>query len=69
MLAFDITKGEHEIVLKYLPHGFVPGLIVSILCLLGFIAFCVFTYIFKRKLIPDWSRDKSVIESGSQEDS
>ncbi len=73
MLAFDITKGEHEIVLKYLPHGFIPGLIVSILCLLGFIAFCVFTYIFKRKLIPDWGMDKAftgqeenVLESHSE---
>ena len=59
LLAFPITKGEHTIVLKYAPNGFWPGLAISIICLLGFAAFCVFTYIFKKKLIPDFAMDKN----------
>lgn len=61
MLSFDITKGEHEIVLKYLPNGFIPGLIVSILCLMGFAALCAYAYIKKKKVMPDWSKDAAYL--------
>lgn len=67
MLAFDITKGEHEIVLKYVPNGFVPGLIISIISLIGFAAFCVLTYILKKKLIPEYAKDKAFKKSESEE--
>ena len=62
MISFDITKGEHDIVLKYVPNGFKPGLAVSIVCMLGFAAFCVLTYIFKKKLIPEYAKDKAFKE-------
>ena len=63
LVAFRITQGKHDIVLKYKPNGFVPGLILSILCALAFAAFCVFTTIFKRKLIPDYAKDKAFLNS------
>ena len=63
LVAFRITQGKHDIVLKYKPNGFVPGLILSILCALAFAAFCVFTTIFKRKLIPDCAKDKAFLNS------
>ena len=59
LLAFPLSKGEHSIVLKYAPNGFWPGLAVSLVCLAGFTAFCVFTYVLKRKLIPDFAMDKA----------
>ena len=48
--------------LKYVPNGFKPGLAVSIVCMLGFTAFCVLTYIFKKKLIPEYAKDKAFKE-------
>ena len=65
LLAFPIEKGEHTIVMKYLPNGFVPGLLVSIFFALVFAAICVYVYILKRKLIPDFARDHA--ESDGQE--
>ena len=58
LLAFPLSKGEHRIVLKYAPNGFWPGLAFSLLCLAGFTAFCVFTYVLKKKLIPDFAMDR-----------
>ena len=66
LVAFRITKGSHDIVLKYKPNGFVPGLLISIFSVLGFAAFCVFTYIFKKKLIPDFAKDKAYKEPAQQ---
>ncbi len=37
MLAFELPAGEHTIELTYVPNGFVPGLIVSILSLGAFV--------------------------------
>ncbi len=58
LVAFPITKGKHDIVLKYKPNGFVPGLIISIICMLAFAAYCVFTYILRKKLLPDFAKDE-----------
>ena len=44
--------------LKYKPNGFVPGLIISIICMLAFAAYCVFTYILRKKLLPDFAKDE-----------
>lgn len=41
MLAFPLNAGEHEIVLKYVPEGYVVGLIISLLGLLLFIALII----------------------------
>lgn len=45
LITFDLSKGEHEIVLKYCPDGFVFGLAISLLCL----ALLVFLNILTRK--------------------
>ena len=65
LLAFPLEKGEHTIVMKYLPNGFVPGLLVSIFFALMFAAICVYVYVLKRKLIPDFAMD--IPESDVQE--
>lgn len=67
LLAFRLSQGEHTITLKYYPNGFWPGLAVSILCLLAFIAACVFTYILKKNFIPEFAKDKAVIEAETTE--
>ena len=66
LVAFPITQGKHNIVLEYKPNGFGIGLILSILSALAFAAFCVFTYIFKRKLIPDYAKDKAFLDSAQE---
>ncbi|MCD7727855.1 MAG: YfhO family protein [Ruminococcus sp.] len=38
MLGIELEKGTHTIELKYSPQGFVPGVIISIICLAAFIA-------------------------------
>ena len=41
MLAFPLNKGSHSIELKYMPEGFIPGVICTLLALLIFIALCI----------------------------
>ena len=41
MLAFPLDKGEHHIELKYIPEGFIPGLICTLLALVVFIALII----------------------------
>ena len=38
MVAFKLSAGTHEIELRYMPHGFIPGVICSLLAILLFIA-------------------------------
>jgi uncharacterized membrane protein YfhO len=38
LLAFPLGKGEHHIELKYMPQGFIPGVICTILALAIFVA-------------------------------
>ena len=59
VIAFELKEGEHEITLKYIPNGFVPGLLFSLMCLAAFVFFCVMIYIFGRKLIPEYAKDKA----------
>ncbi len=68
LLAFPLQKGEHTIVLKYLPNGFKPGLAISLVCLALFVLFCVFTYVFKKKLLPDFAMDKAFQPQSEVED-
>ena len=49
MICVPLTKGEHDIVLKYSPVGFVPGVIVSIVALVIFIGAIVLAIMIKRK--------------------
>lgn len=37
-LTFEVAPGDHEIELKYRPRYLIPGAVISILCLAGFIA-------------------------------
>ena len=41
LVAFKVNAGEHHIELRYMPEGFIVGLICSILALLIFIAMCI----------------------------
>lgn len=53
LVAFELNKGEHDIVITYYPKGFWPGLAVTAVCLLAFIVICILVYIKKRKLLPE----------------
>lgn len=53
LVAFELDKGEHEIVITYFPSGFWPGLAVSVFCMLVFAALCFLIYVKKFKLIPE----------------
>ena len=41
MLAFPLSKGDHHIELKYIPEGFIPGLICTLLAIAIFIALII----------------------------
>ena len=53
LVAFELDKGEHDIVIEYYPKGFWPGFAVSLVCLLAFAAICFLIYVKKFKLIPE----------------
>lgn len=40
-LAADLSEGEHDIKLTYSPQGFVPGIVLAVIALLGFAALCL----------------------------
>lgn len=42
MLGIELEKGSHTIELKYSPEGFIPGLIISIVCLAAFVAIIIY---------------------------
>lgn len=50
-LAADLTAGTHSIRLVYSPTGFVPGVVIAVAALLGFIALCVYDYMKKKKSV------------------
>ncbi|MBE5970639.1 MAG: hypothetical protein E7242_10450 [Lachnospiraceae bacterium] len=41
-VSFDLSAGHHEIVMKYMPQGFIPGLIISLAGVTAMI--CLITY-------------------------
>ena len=41
LLAVPLTPGEHTVTLRYLPRGFLPGLAVSFLTLLGILLYVI----------------------------
>lgn len=45
MLGIELKKGNHTVELKYSPEGFIPGVIISIVCLAAF----VFIIFYNRK--------------------
>ena len=53
LLAFPLKAGEHTIELTYVPNGFMPGLLIALVCAALFAGMCVLTYVFKKKIIPE----------------
>lgn len=47
-LAADLTAGEHDIKLTYVPQGFVPGVVLAVIALLVFVGLCL-DDMFKKK--------------------
>lgn len=45
MLAFELSPGQHNIKLSYIPKGFIPGLIIS---LMGLAAFVLTIFLYRR---------------------
>lgn len=42
MLGIELEKGKHTIELKYSPEGFIPGAIISIVCLAAFVVIILY---------------------------
>ena len=53
LLAFPLKAGEHTVELTYVPNGFMPGLLIALVCAALFAGMCVLTYVFKKKIIPE----------------
>ena len=47
-LGIKAGAGKHTVEMKYVPEGFRPGLVLSILGWLGFIALCIYISLKKR---------------------
>ena len=48
LLSFEVPDGEHELELKYVPEGLVPGVLVSVGSLL-LLAICTLFYMMRRR--------------------
>lgn len=57
-LAADLAQGTHEIKLVYSPTGFVPGVVVAVTALLGFISLCVYDFMKKKSVVKGSRKDK-----------
>ena len=49
LIAFNLTKGEHDIKLVYYPKGFWPGFALTCVCIATFALLCVYTYIYRKR--------------------
>ncbi len=49
LVAFDMTKGKHEVSMSYLPKGFIKGTIITCTGLVLFIGYTLFVFIRKKK--------------------
>lgn len=50
MIAFELPKGEHTIKLSYIPKGYIPGTIISLMGLAAFVLAIVINRKHKKKL-------------------
>lgn len=48
LIAFNLTKGEHDIKLVYYPKGFWPGFALTCVCIATFALLCVYTYVYRK---------------------
>ena len=49
MMGIPVTAGEHEIVLTYIPYGFIPGVIISICGICIIILIFIYKKIYNKK--------------------
>ena len=63
MLAFPMNQGAHHIELKYIPEGFIPGVICTLLALIIFIALIILAP--KREQIFAKIKAKKAISAGT----
>ena len=66
MLAFPLDQGDHHIELKYIPEGFIPGLICTLLAIAIFIALIILAP--KREMIFRKIKSKKAIAGGASDD-
>ncbi|MBQ3329772.1 MAG: YfhO family protein [Ruminococcus sp.] len=67
LLAFELSKGTHNIELKYTPEGFVPGLCCTLTAILIFIALCIL-YPKREKVFAKLKGKSAVKETAPIED-
>ena len=48
-LAYPVAAGEHQVSLRFIPYGLVPGAVVSGLTLAGLLAVCIWRRVRKRE--------------------
>ena len=51
LISFPLTKGSHEIRLRYYPKGFWIGFTVTSICVATFAALCVYVYIIRKRKV------------------
>ena len=60
MSVVELEKGQHVVEFKYSPEGFIPGLTISIVSLLGLVGLILFVKFNKKKKVIVDEKEKSV---------
>ncbi|MBO4591354.1 MAG: YfhO family protein, partial [Eubacterium sp.] len=62
-IGLDLGKGEHELEFKYVPGGFYPGLIITVISWIAFVVFML--RINKKEVVGESKEDEETIDSSS----
>lgn len=68
MTGVRLTAGTHQIEMRYSPKGFVPGLLITLLCLLLFVALLVLEHLKKKAAAEDDAESASEEETPTEEE-
>ena len=52
LVAFNLSKGQHKIEMKYIPKGFIKGLLITVCAVLLFTLYTVFLLLWRKKKLP-----------------
>ena len=58
LVAFKLSKGQHKIEMKYLPKGFIKGMLITSFAALLFILYTLFLFLWRKKKLPKKLLDK-----------
>lgn len=58
LVAFKLSAGEHQIEMRYIPKGFIKGIIITSVAVLLFVLYTLFLFLWRKKKLPKKLQDK-----------